>query len=119
MDPLLGDQPTPVKTVGQPTDNSESSAEHTQKQPVTPVSFASTTQGGHCSPSTCRSRSTPGPTCAGTSFTSHKCSKRGKCSSVHDFPTVKDISYDSLNNNLSSAENVVRKITPPHAVIKK
>ena len=33
-----------MKTVGQPMDNSESSAEHTQKQPVTPVSFVSTTQ---------------------------------------------------------------------------
>ena len=33
-----------MKTVEQPTDNSESSAEHTQNQPVTPVSFASTTQ---------------------------------------------------------------------------
>ena len=37
-------RPTPVKTVGQPTDNSESSAEHTQNQHVTLVSFVSTTQ---------------------------------------------------------------------------
>ena len=37
-------RPTPVKTIEQPTDNSESSAEHTQNQPVTLVSFASTTQ---------------------------------------------------------------------------
>ena len=37
-------RPTPVKTIEQPMDNSESSAEHTQNQPVTPVSFASTTQ---------------------------------------------------------------------------
>ena len=70
-------RPTPVRTIEQPTDNSKSSAEHAQKQPVTPLSFASTTQdrAGHCSPSTCRSRSIPGHTCAGTSFTSHKCSK--------------------------------------------
>ena len=33
-----------MKTIEQPMDNSESSAEHTQNQPVTPVSFASTTQ---------------------------------------------------------------------------
>ena len=33
-----------MNTIEQPTDNSESSAEHTQKQPVTPVSFMSTTQ---------------------------------------------------------------------------
>ena len=37
-------RPTPVKTVEQPMDNSESSAEHTQNQPVTLVSFVSTTQ---------------------------------------------------------------------------
>ena len=37
-------RPTPVKTVEQPMDNTESSAEHTQNQPVTLVSFASTTQ---------------------------------------------------------------------------
>ena len=37
-------RPTPVKTIEQPMDNSESSAEHTQNQPVTPVSFSSTTQ---------------------------------------------------------------------------
>ena len=37
-------RPTPVKTVEQPMDNSESSTEHTQNQLVTPVSFASTTQ---------------------------------------------------------------------------
>ena len=37
-------RPTPVKTVEQPMDNYESSAEHTQNQPVTLVSFASTTQ---------------------------------------------------------------------------
>ena len=37
-------RPTPVRTIGQPTDNSESSAEHTQKQPVTLVSFVSITQ---------------------------------------------------------------------------
>ena len=35
--------PTPVKTIEQPMDNSESSAGHTQNQPVTLVSFASTT----------------------------------------------------------------------------
>ena len=33
-----------MKTVEQPMDNPESSTEHTQNQPVTPVSFASTTQ---------------------------------------------------------------------------
>ena len=32
-------RPTPVKTVEQPMDNSESSAEHTQNQPVTLVSL--------------------------------------------------------------------------------
>ena len=37
-------KPTPVKTIEQPMDNPESSTEHTQNQPVTPVSFASTTQ---------------------------------------------------------------------------
>ena len=37
-------KPTPVKIIEQPMDNSESSAEHTQNQPVTLVSFASTTQ---------------------------------------------------------------------------
>ena len=37
-------KPTPVKIIEQPMDNSESSAEHTQYQTVTPVSFASTTQ---------------------------------------------------------------------------
>ena len=37
-------RPTPVRTIEQPTDNSKSSAEHTQNQPVTPVSFVSTTQ---------------------------------------------------------------------------
>ena len=37
-------KPTHVKTVEQPMDNPESSTEHTQNQPVTPVSFASTTQ---------------------------------------------------------------------------
>ena len=37
-------KPTPVKIVEQPMDNPESSTEHTQNQPVTPVSFASTTQ---------------------------------------------------------------------------
>ena len=37
-------RPTPVRTVEQLIDNSESSAEHTQKQPVTLISFASTTQ---------------------------------------------------------------------------
>ena len=35
-------KPTPVKIIEQPMDNSESSAEHTQNQPVTLVSFAST-----------------------------------------------------------------------------
>ena len=37
-------RPTPVKTIEQPIDNSESSAKHTQNQPVTLVSFVSTTQ---------------------------------------------------------------------------
>ena len=37
-------KPTPVKTVEQLMDNPESSTEHTQNQPVTLVSFASTTQ---------------------------------------------------------------------------
>ena len=37
-------RPTPVKIIGQPADKSESSAEQTQNQSVTPVSFASTTQ---------------------------------------------------------------------------
>ena len=37
-------RPTPVRIVDQPVDKSESSAEQTQNQPVTPVSFASTTQ---------------------------------------------------------------------------
>ena len=37
-------RPTLVKTIEQPMDNSESSAEHTQNQPVTLVSCASTTQ---------------------------------------------------------------------------
>ena len=32
-------RPTPVKTIERPMDNSESSAEHTQNQPVTPVSL--------------------------------------------------------------------------------
>ena len=33
-----------MKTIEQPMNNSESSVEHTQNQPVTLVSFASTTQ---------------------------------------------------------------------------
>ena len=37
-------RPTPMRIVEQPVDKSESSAEQTQNQPVTPVSFASTTQ---------------------------------------------------------------------------
>ena len=37
-------RPTPVRIVGQPVDKSESSAGQTQNQPVTPVSFAPTTQ---------------------------------------------------------------------------
>ena len=37
-------RPTPVEIIEQPTDNSESSAEHTQNQPVTLVIFVSTTQ---------------------------------------------------------------------------
>ena len=37
-------RPIPVRTIEQLTDNSESSAEHTQNQPVTLVSFASATQ---------------------------------------------------------------------------
>ena len=37
-------RPTPVRIVDQPVDKSESSSEQTQNQPVTPVSFASTTQ---------------------------------------------------------------------------
>ena len=42
-----------MRIVDQPVDKSESSAEQTQNQPVTPVSFASTTEvrDGHCSPS--------------------------------------------------------------------
>ena len=39
-------RPTPMRIVDQPVDKSESSAEQTQSQPVTPVSFASTTQVG-------------------------------------------------------------------------
>ena len=37
-------RPTPMRIVDQPVEKSESSAEQTQDQPVTPVSFASTTQ---------------------------------------------------------------------------
>ena len=37
-------RPTPVRIVDQPVDKSESSAEQTQNQPVTPVSFVSFTQ---------------------------------------------------------------------------
>ena len=37
-------RPTPVKTIEQPMNNSESHAEHTQNQPVTPVTSASTTK---------------------------------------------------------------------------
>ena len=37
-------RPTPVRIVDQPVDKSESSAEQTQDQPVTPVSFVSATQ---------------------------------------------------------------------------
>ena len=37
-------KPTPVKRVEQPMDQSDSSAVQTQRQPVTPVSFVSTTQ---------------------------------------------------------------------------
>ena len=37
-------RPTPVRIVDRPVDKSESSAEQTQNQPVTPVSFASSTQ---------------------------------------------------------------------------
>ena len=37
-------RPTPMRIVDQPVDKSESSVEQTQDQPVTPVSFASTTQ---------------------------------------------------------------------------
>ena len=37
-------RPTPMRIVDQPVDKSESSAEQTQNQPVTPVSFASSTQ---------------------------------------------------------------------------
>ena len=37
-------RPTPMRIVDQPVDKSESSAEQTQNQPVTPVSFASATQ---------------------------------------------------------------------------
>ena len=37
-------RPTPMRIVDQPVDKSESSAEQTQNQPVTPVSFTSTTQ---------------------------------------------------------------------------
>ena len=37
-------RPTPMKIVDQPVNKSESSAEQTQNQPVTPVSFASSTQ---------------------------------------------------------------------------
>ena len=75
-------RPTPMRIVEQPVDKSESSAEQTQNQHVTPVSFASTTQVRMDSPFTCRSRSAPGSTCAGTSFTNHKHSKHGKCSSI-------------------------------------
>ena len=37
-------RPTPMRIVDQPVDKSESSARQTPNQPVTPVSFASTTQ---------------------------------------------------------------------------
>ena len=37
-------RPTPMRIVDQPVDKSESSAEQTQNQPVTPVSFVSSTQ---------------------------------------------------------------------------
>ena len=37
-------RPTPMRIVDQPVDKSESSAEQTQNQPVTPVSFVSATQ---------------------------------------------------------------------------
>ena len=40
---LIG-RPTPMRIVEQPVDKSESSAEQTKNQPVTPVSFVSTTQ---------------------------------------------------------------------------
>ena len=63
-----------VKIVEQPMDQSDSSAVQTQRQPVTVVSFVSTTHG---SPSNCWSGNTPGPTCVGTPFTNHKCSRHG------------------------------------------
>ena len=37
-------RPTPIKIVEQPMDPSDSSTTQTQRQPVTPVSFVSTTQ---------------------------------------------------------------------------
>ena len=89
-------RPTPMRIVDQPVDKSESSAGQTLNQPVTPVSFVSTTQVrmDTAVPLPVGQGVPPGSTCMGTSFTNHKCSKHSKCSIIYDFTTVNDISYN-------------------------
>ena len=72
-------KPMLVKILDQPMDQSGSSTAPTQRQPVTPVSFASTTQVkmDMVVPPTIKSDTTPGLSCMGTPFTNHKCSKHG------------------------------------------
>ena len=115
-------RPTPMRIVDQPMDKSESSAGQTQNQPVTPVSFVSTTQVR-------MDIAVPSPVGQGVPQVPPvwvpllhitKCSKHSKCSSVYDFTTVRDISYNSASSNkLSSAKSVVTEITPQCTVTKR
>ena len=108
-------RPIPMRIVDQPVDKSESNAEQTQDQSVTPVSFASATQVrmdiavlslvGQGVPQV--------PPVWVTPFANHKCSKHSKHSSVHRLPNSQGHWLQlSLNNKLSSCRKCGKKYHP-------
>ena len=114
-------RPTPVRIVDQLLDKSESSAEQTQNQPVTPVSFVSATQVR-------MDIAVPSPIGQGVPQVPPVWVPLLQITSVASMANVAVSMASnsqghwlqlSLNNKLSSAENVVRKIIPHHAVIKR
>ena len=115
-------KPMPVKIVEQPMDQSDSSKAQTQRQPVTPVSFVSTTQ--------VRMDTVVPPTVSQVipqvppvqvpllQITSVASMTNVAVSSIHNNQGHQP--QLSLNNRLMySARNVVRKIIQPCTVIKR
>ena len=87
-----------MRIVDKPLDKSESSAGQTPNKPVTPVSFVSTTQVRmDIAVPLSVGQGVPQVPPVWVPLANHKCSKHGKCSSIYDFTTVNDISYNSAS----------------------